>query len=582
MDRPLYLGLRRKFETVRQYVCMPESTPTASMHLEQAGLAAILQSNRLQVPPNQRNYSWTESQVQQLLDDLTRAQHDGETYFLGTVVTIAREDDVLEVVDGQQRLATTTLMLVAARDYLRSLDEEILVESIDNEFLTIIDRKKRERVPRIRLNVEDNEFFAALLTTGSEEPRPTPRRTSHELLLGAYQLALQHVDALVSSAAKTDHGDFVNEWVTFLHEQASVVLLRVHDDANAYKMFETLNDRGLRTSQADLVKNHLFGAAGSRIGEAQERWAYMRGALESLEDDDVTIDFLRYAIIAMTGYKREADLYSTVKTLTKTEKQAISLASDLDGLAGVYAATLNSDHERWNGYPQSARRAIQVLNLLDIRPLRALILSVANRFKLSEAAESFKFLSALGVRLLVASSTRSASVETPLAEAASKVHVGTIESVDELKADLLSITPSDAALIEAMSINKVGNAKLARYMLRSLELAYESDSEPYFIPNDEEVINLEHVLPKRPEDNWSEWTDDDRRAHVSRLGNQVLMRASDNSHLNSSSFADKKSSFAKSPYALTKQVSEEDTWTTSEVHERQVKLAQLAPAAWPV
>ncbi|MGB3259169.1 MAG: DUF262 domain-containing protein, partial [Ornithinimicrobium sp.] len=133
---------------------MAESTPPASMHLEQAGLAAILQSNRLLVPPNQRNYAWTESQVQQLLDDLTRAQHDGETYFLGTVVTIARGEDVLEVVDGQQRLASTTLLLVAARDHLHSINEDILVESIDNEFLTIIDRKKRERVPRIRLNVE--------------------------------------------------------------------------------------------------------------------------------------------------------------------------------------------------------------------------------------------------------------------------------------------------------------------------------------------------------------------------------------------------------------------------------------------
>jgi hypothetical protein len=225
---------------------------------------------------------------------------------------------------------------------------------------------------------------------------------------------------------------------------------------------------------------------------------------------------------------------------------------------------------------------MQVLNLLDVRPLRAVVLSVANRFSPPEAAEAFKFLSALGVRLLVASSTRSASVETPLAEAASKVHVRTIKSVDELKADLLSITPNDAALIEAMSINKIGTAKLARYMLRSLELASTSDPEPYFIPNDGEVINLEHVLPKRPEDNWPEWTDDDRRAHVSRLGNQVLMRASDNSHLNSSSFADKKASFAKSPYTLTNQVAEEDEWTTSQVHERQVKLAQLAPAAWPV
>ncbi len=272
------------------------------MNLEQTGLARVLKGNRLQVPANQRNYAWEESQVQQLLEDLSRAQHDGESYFLGTVVTIGRDNDVLEVVDGQQRLATTTLLLVAVRDYLRNLDgEEMLVKSLDGDFLNIIDRKKREVVPRIRLNVEDNEFFAALLAREVEVLLPEPKRSSHERILDAYKLATRHVEAIVAGVAESDHGDFLNDWVTFLDEEATVVLLRVYDDANAYRMFETLNDRGLKTSQADLVKNHLFGAAGSRIEEAQQRWSYMRGALEALEDEDVTIDFLRYAVIAMTA-----------------------------------------------------------------------------------------------------------------------------------------------------------------------------------------------------------------------------------------------------------------------------------------
>ena len=73
-----------------------------------------------------------------------------------------------------------------------------------------------------------------------------------------------------------------------------VVLLRVPSGANAYKMFETLNDRGLRTSQADLIKNYLFGRADDRIQEVQGRWSYKRGTLESLEEENITVVFLRH------------------------------------------------------------------------------------------------------------------------------------------------------------------------------------------------------------------------------------------------------------------------------------------------
>jgi hypothetical protein len=214
--------------------------------------------------------------------------------------------------------------------------------------------------------------------------------------------------------------------------------------------------------------------------------------------------------------------------------------------------------------------------------MRALILAVASALKPGEAAKSLKYLAALGVRLLTASSTRSASVETPLAEAARKVFSGELKTAASIKKELAGIAPSDAAFSAAMETVKVSNARLARYMLRSLELAHESTNEPYFIPNDGEVINLEHVLPKRPDADWDDWTEDDRRNYVSRLGNQVLMLASDNAHLKSSSFAKKKPAFAKSPYALTNQVAQADEWTPARVHERQQTLAELAPRAWPL
>src|SRR3954449_2986471 len=102
---------------------------------EQAGLGSILKHHQLVVPPNQRDYAWIDRQVKQLFQDYAKAIADGEQgYFLGTIVTIPRVNDTIEVVDGQQRLATTAILLAAMRDYLRG-KEDVLVESINNEFL---------------------------------------------------------------------------------------------------------------------------------------------------------------------------------------------------------------------------------------------------------------------------------------------------------------------------------------------------------------------------------------------------------------------------------------------------------------
>ena len=262
----------------------------ATFGFSQLGLASILGQNQLTVPPNQRDYSWTVREVKTLFQDFARSIADDDaSYFLGTIVTISREGGTLEVVDGQQRLATTAIMLAEIRNYLTHKDP-MIAESVDGEILNVIDRSTRARVPRLRLNLDDNDYFRARLT--NEQPVPSPSKPSHELIDEAFSQARKQVNRIVSGFDERDHGDTLNRWINFMQQRARAVLLQVSNDADAYRMFETLNDRGLRTSQSDLVKNYLFGRAGDRIGEVQQRWSLMRGALETTEDEDITIRFL--------------------------------------------------------------------------------------------------------------------------------------------------------------------------------------------------------------------------------------------------------------------------------------------------
>lgn len=556
---------------------MPE--PRSQIAFDQSGLGTALKSYQLEVPPNQREYAWTDNEVTQLFQDYAKAIGDDADYFLGTIVTIPRSNGSLEVVDGQQRLATSALLLAAIRDYLKDKNEDILVESINNDFLTGIDRGKRERLAKLRLNVDDNDLFSAI---ASDKPMPAASRPSHERLCAAYEEAKKQVQRIVAALDPKDHGDVLNRWVSFIEHNAVAVLLKVPDDADAYKMFETLNDRGLRTSQADLVKNYLFGRSGSRFDEVQSRWSYMRGALESLDEEDITINFLRHALILMRGYTSAPGVFDAVQEIAKAEQSTVTFAGHLETLANVYVATFNPEHERWNDYPKSARSAIEVFNLFNIKPMRALLLAIASQMEKKDAAESYSFLVSLGVRLLIAATIRSGSVETPLSTAARDVFAGTITTAAELKDQLRSLTPSDHQFQEAFERARVTSAKFGRYYLRSMEMTAKGESEPWFVPEDDRsVINLEHVLPLKPEANWPSFTEDDVNQYSKRLGNMVLLRASDNSHVRSDPFDSKRPTYAASPYVLTSQVAGVDAWTPTAIADRQRELATLAVKTWP-
>lgn len=547
---------------------------------DQLGLGGILRGYQLVVPPNQREYAWGEREVLNLFQDFAKAISDNESsYFLGTIVTVPRAMGTLEVIDGQQRLATTAILLAAIRDYLR-VSEPVIAEDIENGFLTGIDRAKRERIPKLRLNLDDNEFFRAHVLAG-ESVEPT--RSSHERLAQAFKEARSQVRRIVSTVSQQDHGDVLNRWVGFIENGALAVLLRVPSDANAYKMFETLNDRGLKTSQADLVKNYLFGRADKRIHEAQQKWAMMRGTLETLDDDEVTVTFLRHALIAIRGYLREAEVYEAVQAQAKAEQSAITFLTTLESMSQNYTAIFNPEHEKWNSYPDTTRRSIEVLNLLNIRPLRPLMLAVATKFTPKEADAALQRLVSWAVRLVIASSTRSGSVEVPFATVANEVMTETIQSADDLRRKLSQTIPTNEQFRSAVEVATVSSAKLARYYLRSLEMAAKDEREPWFIPNDDRAtINLEHVIPIKLEGNWPSLSEEEHRLNVRRLGNMALLPARSNSDLRSADFATKRAAFSGAPYVLTDQIASVDEWGPAQIAERQRVLAGLAIKAWPL
>jgi hypothetical protein len=557
------------------------------IELNQIGIGGILRTHHLRVPPNQREYSWTsDKEVTKLFQDLAKAIADRESeYFLGTIVTIPGSSGVLEVIDGQQRLATITILLCSIRRYLKGKDD-VIANDIE-DFIYYTDRDQRAVLNRLRMNNIDNDFFGKMILDTSIQTPPSPSRRSHRLICDAFDVANDYIKNIVAPYDPKDHGDTLNKWVNFIEHSADVILLQVSSGANAYKMFETLNDRGLKTTQADLVKNYLFGQAGDeRLTEAQDYWMLMRGALESIQEEekeDITVDFLRHALISIQGFLKKDNVYEVVQQAAKGSQSAVTFLKNVEGFANVYVATFNRDHEKWNIYPDSMRLAIQTLNFLDIHPFRPVLLSVALKYVPKEALKAFQMFISLGIRLIIASSTRSGSIEETLAGAANKIYLGKISTVEDLKKEISGIVPNDTQFQQAFESAIVSKGQLARYYLRSLEQVAQKKRDPWFVlTEDKDVINLEHILPEKPGDNWPEFSKEEVATYWKRLGNMVLLLKRDNSDLRSSKFTEKSPIYQESPYVLTSQVASVQKWTVERINERQKGLAKLALKAWPI
>jgi hypothetical protein len=549
---------------------------------EQLGIGNVLRTSWLRVPLNQREYSWTEREVKALLYDVNKAiTDDASEYFLGSLVTIPREGGVLEVVDGQQRLATTAIVLSAIRDYLAGRSEDKLIVEDINGMLTAVDRAARERRSKLQLNVTDNEYFQARVLSGEAGAAQTA--ASHRQIDQAAQMVATHIKTIVATHDAKNHGDVLNNWISFLEHRAIVVLLKVPSESNAYRMFETLNDRGLRTSQSDLVKNYLFGQANERVIEAQQKWGGMRAILESFEDDVITINFLRQMLISLYGHMKESDVYETVASQAKGKSASITFLSALESGASDYAAILNPQHEKWNTYPPAIRKSIEVLSLVRVRTFRPVMLSIARKFSPKEADAAMRLILSASVRLTVAGGARSGAVEEGLADIAHDISLGKIETVVKLLASFTDIIASDTQFEEAFATATVSKAELARYYLRCLETAAKGEPHPFYLPNDDaQVINLEHVLPRVPEGNWPQFSVEMAEALYRRIGNMALLQAKSNSALKSGPFSEKKPILAASPYELTRQIGAASDWTEKSIGDRQRAMAKFAVKTWPI
>lgn len=538
------------------------------------GIGHFISDNFLKVPLYQRSFAWEINNVQELFEDIKNTYPD--EYFIGTIV-VTDKDDYLEIVDGQQRLATISLFFIAARDLFKEIGEDRRAGIIEKDYLVKEGLREEETQQRITLNSIDNEFYLKALI---EKHNIKPTRNSHNRLLKAYN----YLREFIKNKYESEGTDHILDLIEFINKKLLIVIVKVSDDANAFTVFETLNDRGLVLSQTDLIKNYLFNKASNRLTEAQDKWSRFSGAIESAASEDEILNYIRYYWSSKYGLTREKELYKSIKDKIRNKNQAVTLLNNLEKNAEMYLALLNPNHQLWNNFPPKCSEYISELLELRLTQNRPLLIALLEiwKDKPEEVKKALKLIVSWSVRNLITGTIGSGTLEKEFSRQAKLINEGKINNGRKLLNSIRDLIPTDEEFKKLFEIATVSKAYIARYYLRKLEQAYRTTSELEPIKNPEKA-NLEHILPENPTDLQGDWPSFDENLHKTyyhRIGNLTILDKKMNSDIGNGPFKGKKKVYKGSELVITKEIVKYNDWTPSEIEKRQKELAKKAVEIW--
>jgi hypothetical protein len=544
------------------------------------GIGHLLADRLLMIPDYQRSFSWGDDEVGELWRDLDEAlASTAPEYFLGSIVTTTdASHERVQVVDGQQRLATVSLMYAALRDIFASRSDERASE-MERDYLGKKDIVTRVVTPRLVLNADDNDMFRRIALEPVDTRELVPVLDSHRLLIDTFNFFMAKFSSIIQDLGPEQWQAPLLNWYSYLDKRARVIEVSVPEEARAFVIFETLNYRGLDLSTSDLLKNYLFARAGERIEEAKTRWSRAMAPFAASEfDPDI---FLRHFWASKKGVVRVKALYSQMKSDITTPQSAVDFTDELAICSPLWIAMFDRDSDIWNRYSASALAALDTLRNLYVEQCRPLLLAALRNMEPAEVEKLLSLIVGWSIRWSVVGGGGAGTVERLYAQAAKRVTDGELHDAAQV-AGLFQSVPGDLQFETQFGSMTVRRGWLARYYLTVLEDAKRGDPEPEFVPNqDVEQVNLEHVLPKSPtQQEWPAFTAEEVQAFAYALGNQALLRKSHNRQIGNKPFAFKQPILAASDLELTREVGLEQDWTPDTIRARQARMAALAVQVW--
>lgn len=526
------------------------------------------------VPEWQRNYSWTTSEVDTFWKDLTMFNNTypeeniaDQEYFLGSIVIVDNNIDQL-LLDGQQRLATSAILISVIRDFLQRFSQNAAIR-VSTRYLTDFDDAQNRNAYKLTLNRYDRDFFRReiLESRDAEYTEMVPTMDSHRLIKKAREFFIEKFEHQYQHIAAPDQS---NRWalriLRVLTQHMSVVAVISRDEDNAATVFETLNDRGIGLSTPDLVRNLILRR--SRPNEVDEIIELWRVILEIEGDSDLKT-FLRHFWLSREGDVKTQSLYKEIKEkIVQDNTDSLTFSRELRDSSLIYRDIV------------AAKDDDPILRkmLLDVKELGANLLypAILSAYEVMDINNIKKILQSLittFVRYNVIGGFENSRLEDVIFDLSK--HLRENQDVSYVIRTLIEFSPSDEQFTHSFSLASVSRRLSARYILKEIELNLRRTEEIDVAPSHR--VHVEHIYPQSPlpGERWN-----NHLLYINRLGNLTLLSRRINSAIQNGNFLTKKPSYEESELLVTSELLDKTEWTPEQVDLRQLEMSKKASIIW--
>lgn len=330
-------------------------------------LEEVLTSGRHEIPRYQRPYAWNDQNIRDFWNDILTSD---DPHFLGSMVTSGSASAGYELIDGQQRLVTTLILLCALRDLYELEGEESLASGIET-FIRFADRNGVDRNRLANRDIAANNRLKDTIIAKEGDREARPDFTKDSLEFRAYTLFR---DLAASKISSSDNRVSALNSIRDKTLESEVVYVNVKDRRTAFTIFETLNDRGQSLTVMDLTKNLLLSYIPEGDEDSSERaWSDTLSNIESLSIiEGKSENFLYYSwnsrgapyttsLDPVENARLRRSVAAYIDASSDREADARALVSDLRADSEIFLAlesnlSSTGSPEVWRGLDENWRR----------------------------------------------------------------------------------------------------------------------------------------------------------------------------------------------------------------------------------
>ena len=542
-------------------------------------LLSTNQQAQIVVPEFQRGYSWEKQHVKAFWDDITDPKRS-KRYFLGPIVLMKKSDTVIELLDGQQRLATAIILFSVLRDAADKLgfkEANVLHAFIHRDYIVSEDGRRS----LVLGEMDDTYFRAAVQDQHAEKHTTKATLRSQRHIAEARQVLVQAVNNAIAMKDQFESLHYLKDLRDKIRYELVLACISVDSDGEAFQIFETLNDRGLRLSVPDLLLNFLMKVA------PQEDRKHIRKAW----NDMITLmgrrdisKFIRHLWVSQYGDLKNENLFQALKTKLTSRESLGSLTFVQTCLTECqnYVALLTASKEHLS---EAAPHVHDLVHEVAAQSSLPMLLSAYSKFDKSDFANVVKWLLVFVTRWSVLMGQDASSLETQLFLLARSIR-DTPENdkikkakLGEIKDILMNLSPTNEQIglaVERLILPVDG----ADYVVRKLADAMQSKTKETKTGHES---NLEHIYPQNPDEN--SWGGEANQAllepYTWHIGNLTMLGERLNRKAKNSEYDIKQQKYANSELEMPREIAAKyATWDINSIEQRAKSLVPLVVSIW--